>query len=43
MKVSMVSLHLDLQESDGIFLILLSRYCDYFYKLIVDNLWKKIF
>ena len=32
---------LDLQESNGIFLILLSRYCDYFYKLIVDNLWKK--
>ena len=43
MKVSMVSLRLDLQESDGIFLILLSRYCDYFYKLIVDNLWKIIF
>ena len=38
MKVSMVSLPLDLQESNGIFLILLSRYCDYFYKLIVDNL-----
>ena len=38
MKVSMVSLRLDLQESDGIFLILLSPYRDYFYKLIVDDL-----